>query len=124
MQTQKTIDLGDLVSALVSLRQPSRDLDGLIHSMLAGRSPRTSATLGDLRRSSWLAETTPEYTAGGPEVHVLATRLGSTLDIEEIAGGYRAFARSPSTGRMGNAAAPTEGAAACAALAALVGWGS
>jgi len=112
-----SIDMADLVSALVSLRQPSRDLDRIVHSMVAGAAPRLSASPTDVRLGTWLASEIPPYTEGGRAVNVLAHRLGVSVHTQRMAHGWRATVVDPSDGSLRSASSPSEGGAACAALA-------
>lgn len=117
--TLPTIDTGDLVAALVSLRGPSRAVDEMINAMLGGRSARHDAERGAFVMGAWLADETLAFTAGGSAVDVLALRLGATIEATARGGGFRAVAKDPHTGIECAASAPTEGGAACAALAVL-----
>jgi len=113
----RPIDMADLVSALVSMREPSRDLDRIVHAMVAGDAPRMSASASAVRLGSWLASEVPPYTEGGRAVSVLAHRLGVTVRTERVRHGWRATVHDPADGSSRSASSHTEGGAACAALA-------
>ena len=115
--TGSAIDIADLVSALVSLREPSRELDCIIHAMVAGDSPRLSASASEVRLGTWLASEVPPYTEGGQAVNVLAHRMRVGIRTWRTEHGWRATVHDPMDGSRRSASSITEGGAACAALA-------
>jgi len=117
----RSIDLADLVTRLVHIREPDRELDNIVHAMLGGREPISTTDEAALRRSKWLEEETPRYTAGGSAILILAHHLGMTVRlVSENAGrAYRVEAISKEGVRK-EAVAYTYGAAACAAMTAVV----
>lgn len=112
--TPDRIDLAHLVCALVSTREPSRGLDKVIHAMIGGREPLATASHTDIRLATWI-EDIPPYTMGGRSVAALARRLGVGIGVEPCDGGF--LARVWGADGTFSVVAPTEGGAACAALA-------
>lgn len=114
-----TLDLGDLVLSLVSLKAPSRSLDHVVEAMLGGDSVRPSIGTAAVTDARWLSAQTPAYTQGGSAVSVLARRRGYRLSVERWGSGTMAEARNIRTGEAAKAIALTEGGAAAAAVASL-----
>ena len=116
---QAAMDLADLVSLVVSLGAPSREVDEVVEAMLGGDETSLTVSASSVISSRWLSAETPAYTAGGHALSVLAHRRGYRVSAAAGGTGYRAEAWVPGTAKRSCASARTEGGAGIAAIASL-----
>jgi len=113
------MDLADLVSVLVSLRAPSRQVDNVVEAMLGGPSVLSVISPAAVISSRWLSAETPAYTAGGNALSVLARRRGYRIHLSRDGERHVAEVRNLATGMQATASAITEGGAGVAAVCCL-----
>lgn len=117
-QNQK-FDLADLVSSLLSLKTPSRALDQIVETMLAGNEVRAEISRISVVGNKWLYSSTPYYTRDIKSVEVLAARRGVKYSTQKSDAGFSVSANMPKTGKTVTAASPFEAGAVIAAIAGL-----
>lgn len=115
------MDLADLVSLVVCLDAPSRQVDEVVEVMLGGDKAALEINAAAVISARWLSEEIPTYSAGGRALSVLAHRRRFRIATVEVEGrGWKAEAWKPGpAGISSTAFAPTEGGAGIAAIASL-----
>jgi hypothetical protein len=111
------IDLADLVSTLLALESPDRDIDIVVDAMLGQKEALLSIDHGRVRTKFWLRSQVPTYTAGGEALRELAHARGCRIRTCEIDGIWTATAHDAVRNSRTEASARFEGVAGIVAIA-------
>jgi hypothetical protein len=115
-----TIDLADLVSILLSLTAPDRDVDLLVEAMLGGKAPQKVIDEARVRAGFWLRDQVPAFTAGNEALSTLAHRRGLRVETHFDGSQWHVETRSIATGAKIVVKHALQGVAGVAGVAALV----
>lgn len=114
-----SIDMADLVSLVLSLTAPDRDVDVIVDAMLGGKAAARAVDAARVRASFWLRDGMPKYTGGNEALAVLAHRRGYVLDSRSEGGSWTVEAADLVTGEKVAVRHALQGAAGIAGIAAL-----
>lgn len=76
-----SINLADLASILLDLKDEDRQVDSIIYLML-GDDHKQSLTLEELRMNAWLEQHVPNYTSDMGAVNLLAYQNGLVVTVD------------------------------------------
>lgn len=88
------IDKSDLLGLVLSMDQPSRALDEVIHLMIGGETIQERVSVSDVLSSKWLSCSVPAYTQNSEEVVRIGKLHGVRFFVEEDHKGFQVQARA------------------------------